>query len=165
MKAVSPSTIEQHLVQLVPVLRSRLRRLVPPDAVDDVVQSTIATALANKDVLEENEGRLLAWLLVVGRHRAIDWLRQRGRRPDPRLLALDRDGDHAHRVVDRVLLEAALALLPEHQRSVILDVCVHGRSAAQVAEDHQVPVGTVRSRLHYGLLTLRRLIETPNDRS
>lgn len=52
-------------------------------------------------------------------------------------------------------LEVVLAQLPEEQREVLLLRFVDGLSLAEVAEAMAIPVGTVKSRLHNSLQTLR----------
>ena len=54
--------------------------------------------------------------------------------------------------------DLALALdgLPEEQREVLLLRFVDGLSLAEVAEAMDIPLGTVKSRLHNALTALRR---------
>jgi RNA polymerase sigma-70 factor, ECF subfamily len=52
-------------------------------------------------------------------------------------------------------LEVVLASLPEEQREVVLLRFVDGLSLAEVAEAMAIPLGTVKSRLHNALKTLR----------
>jgi len=53
-------------------------------------------------------------------------------------------------------LEVVLARLPEEQREVLLLRFVDGLSLAEIAEAMNIPLGTVKSRLHNALETLRR---------
>jgi RNA polymerase sigma-70 factor, ECF subfamily len=53
-------------------------------------------------------------------------------------------------------LEALLATLPEEQREVLLLRFVDGLSLAEIGEAMGTPVGTVKSRLHNALQTLRQ---------
>jgi RNA polymerase sigma-70 factor (ECF subfamily) len=52
-------------------------------------------------------------------------------------------------------LMAVLAGLPEEQREVLLLRFVDGLSLAEIAEAMQIPLGTVKSRLHNALAALR----------
>ncbi|ACU54117.1 RNA polymerase, sigma-24 subunit, ECF subfamily [Acidimicrobium ferrooxidans DSM 10331] len=161
MEDVVAEPVIARLVRLTPAVRARLRAMLPASAVDDVIQDTLAAAVAHHDELEGTDGRLLGWLLVVARHRAIDWLRRHRGPLDIRTLLVDDADtpDPASAVVDRVVLEAALSLLPQHQRDVVVAVCVHGAPITRVADDLGVPAGTIRSRLHYGLAALRSHLE------
>ena len=53
-------------------------------------------------------------------------------------------------------LETVLASLPEGQRDVLLMRFVDGMSLAEIGEALGIPEGTVKSRLHNALATLRR---------
>ncbi|WDZ85417.1 SigE family RNA polymerase sigma factor [Micromonospora cathayae] len=55
---------------------------------------------------------------------------------------------------DRVALQAALALLPPNQRRAVVLHYLADLSVAQIAEQEQVPEGTVKSWLHRGRATL-----------
>lgn len=53
-------------------------------------------------------------------------------------------------------LSATLAALPEEQREVLLLRFVEGFSLNEIAEAMEIPLGTVKSRLHNALTTLRK---------
>ena len=59
-------------------------------------------------------------------------------------------------------LQSVLAALPEEQREVLLLRFVDGLSLAEIAEAMAIPLGTVKSRLHNALQTLRRDQRTRN---
>src|SRR5262245_31865200 len=52
-------------------------------------------------------------------------------------------------------LEIVLAELPEEQREVVLLRFVEGLSLGEIAEAMEIPLGTVKSRLHNALQALR----------
>ena len=62
-------------------------------------------------------------------------------------------------VLDRWLIADALASLPVAQRSVINAANYEGRSIADISARLRIPEGTVKSRLHYGLRTLRLALQ------
>lgn len=53
-------------------------------------------------------------------------------------------------------IQAALALLPETQREVLLLRFVDGLELAEIAGAMEIPLGTVKSRMHNALETLRQ---------
>lgn len=59
-------------------------------------------------------------------------------------------------------LQVVLATLPEEQREVLLLRFVDGLSLAEIAEAMDIPLGTVKSRLHNALQTLRQDERTRN---
>lgn len=59
-------------------------------------------------------------------------------------------------------LDVVLAGLPQEQREVILLRFVDGLSLGEIGEAMEIPLGTVKSRLHNALQTLRRDERTQN---
>ncbi|MGZ8901222.1 MAG: sigma-70 family RNA polymerase sigma factor, partial [Limisphaerales bacterium] len=53
-------------------------------------------------------------------------------------------------------LRAALAQLPPPQRETVVLRFVEGMDLAEIAVALEIPVGTVKSRLHHALAALRR---------
>jgi RNA polymerase sigma-70 factor (ECF subfamily) len=72
-----------------------------------------------------------------------------GPAPDP---PAPQEVDHA---AERRELAAALAVLPEAQREVLLMRFVDGMSLAEIADALGVPEGTVKSRLHNAIARLK----------
>ena len=57
-----------------------------------------------------------------------------------------------------VLAEALKALSPEH-RNVIVRAYYLSQTVADIAEQEQIPPGTVKSRLHYAMRALRTALQ------
>jgi len=57
------------------------------------------------------------------------------------------------------VVSAGIARLPDDQRVLITLVCVEGLSYKEAAEQLQVPIGTVMSRLARARQTLHRLVD------
>jgi len=55
----------------------------------------------------------------------------------------------------------ALATLSPSRRQLLIEVYLRGRSLADVADELGIPVGTAKSRIHYALHALRRVLEEP----
>ena len=67
--------------------------------------------------------------------------------------------DHTSRVADRDQLERGFQRLPVDHRAVVVLKHYAGFSNPEIAEALDIPEGTVRSRLHYSLKTLRAALE------
>ncbi|MGP4041875.1 RNA polymerase sigma factor [Gracilibacillus sp. D59] len=63
---------------------------------------------------------------------------------------------------EKISIRTALKQLPLEQRSVIIFSYYHGLSQLEIADILQIPVGTVKSRMHVALKKLKVILEV-ND--
>jgi len=74
--------------------------------------------------------------------------------------ALERPGpDEISTALDRLLIADALTQLSPEHRAVVRRSYYLGWTIAQIADDLQIPEGTVKSRLHYALHALRLTLQ------
>lgn len=130
---------------------------------EDVVQEVLLRAWRHPERLDPATGSPRAWLFTVARNVLTDlWRAERTR---PRTVAGERAAeslpadDEFERLVESLQVEAALAELSVDQRRVLVEVFYRGRSVAEAAHELGVPAGTVKSRTHYALRTLRAALE------
>jgi RNA polymerase sigma-70 factor (ECF subfamily) len=128
---------------------------------EDAVQQTLVLAWRELPTLRDVD-RFDAWLrrlLVNACYREA----RRGRNwaANVRVLPLEQPEQHdAYRsVVERDQLDRAFRRLPPEQRAVFVFHHYLGMTLLEVAAELGVPLGTVKSRLHYGTNTLRSAIE------
>ncbi|UJW30856.1 sigma-70 family RNA polymerase sigma factor [Saccharothrix sp. AJ9571] len=127
-------------------------------AAEDVVQETLVRAWRNPDVLVNGKGSVRGWLLTVARNIITDRFRAKSARPAevpevPEKPPVQRD--HADSVVDSVVVLEALDQLSADHRDVLVKIYFEGRSVSEAAAALGVAPGTVKSRSHYALRTLR----------
>ncbi len=67
--------------------------------------------------------------------------------------------DHTDATLDAWLIADALSQLKPEHRVVIVRAYYRGESIAELARVLDVPPGTVKSRLHYGLRALRLTLQ------
>jgi RNA polymerase sigma-70 factor (ECF subfamily) len=128
---------------------------------EDAVQQTLVLAWRELPSLRDVD-RFDAWLrrlLVNSCYREA----RRGRRWAANVRVLPVDGpaapDDFVSVVARDQLERGFRRLPPEQRAVFVFHHYLGLTLLEVAAELGVPLGTVKSRLHYGTNTLRAAIE------
>lgn len=131
-----------------------------PQLADDIVQECLVRALDEPGLVGADRSRVRAWLLVVARNLAIDHHRSAcARREVPTEQVRDVPGgsaqDSSAAVLDRWLVADALEDLSREHREVVVRSFYGGRDVRQLATDLDIPVGTVKSRLHYGLRALQ----------
>lgn len=127
----------------------------------DVVQETLLRAWHHPDVLTRSEGSVRAWLFTVARNLVIDEARSAHRR---RELTTDEVpeagvGDRTQEVLDAWLVADALVELSAEHRAVVVGAYYRGRSVAELSHELDIPPGTVKSRLHYGLRAMRLALQ------
>lgn len=127
----------------------------------DVVQEAMVRAWTHPEVLTRDESATRAWLYTVVRNLVID---DRRSARHVRERTTDRTPDTAQPDASQAVLDSWLVadaleqLTPEH-RAVIVGAYYGGQSVAELARDHQVPEGTVKSRMHYALRALRLALQ------
>ena len=147
-------------------LLSRCRTLLgDPGAAEDAVQETFLRAWAACHTFDPAAGPSLAtWIGTIARNVAVDALRARAVRP--RLAA---DAEQPQERADEtasvdaalqrmVLLDALSDVSPDH-RGVVLLAVLRDRPYADVAAALDIPVGTVKSRVHHALRGMRRTLD------
>jgi len=127
---------------------------------EDLVQETMLRAWTHGNDLDIHRSPR-AWLATTTRHLAID--AHRARRARPHEVELDHrlpliTSQRADASIDQTGVRAAIAALPWHQRRVLTEVYYRDRSVAETARILQIPAGTVKSRIFYGLRALRRTL-------
>lgn len=131
---------------------------------EDVVQDVFAQAWRQAGSFDARRGAVPAWLLMMGRTRAIDRLRARTSRsktiaasdtlPDP----VDPASGPESTVVSleaAARVRGALEALAGPERQPIELAYYEGLSQAEIAERLRQPLGTVKTRIRSGLLKLR----------
>jgi RNA polymerase sigma factor (sigma-70 family) len=161
-----PLATSDGYARLDPVLRGFLRRRVPPDDVDDVVQAAFVDLWRTRSRYDSSRS-LEAWALAIARRRAIDHLRARSRPALPLTGVADPPGDDgreiAARLADAAELRGALSALPPAQREAIELAYYAGLTQREIAEQLGVPIGTVKARTARGLRRARRFLTSPGN--
>jgi RNA polymerase sigma-70 factor (ECF subfamily) len=144
--------------------RYAMRLTGDPHRAEDVVQETLLRAWRHPEVAADKERSARAWLFAVARNMIIDERRsprfRRERGADDADGEADRAGrDEVSAALDRLVLGDALAQLSEEHRAVIRRSYYLGWTTAQIAADLRIPEGTVKSRLHYAVRTLRLMLQ------
>jgi RNA polymerase sigma-70 factor (ECF subfamily) len=130
---------------------------------EDLVQETLLRAWRYPEALDPERGAVRSWLFTTARNLAIDAWRRRSVRvgevvtdmiPEPPPSA-----DEADRAVEAWTVAEALGRLSITHREVLVQCFYLGRSVAEAAARLGVPPGTVKSRTHYALRSLRMALD------
>lgn len=137
---------------------------------EDVLQETMLRAWKHAERLLNGSGSEWGWLSTVAHNLAIDRIRSRKIHPleiveDVSFLpGVRHTDDHAGRVVNSMTMADALDRLGVEYRTTLREVYFSDRTALATARVLDIPVGTVKSRVHHGLRLLRKHVERENRR-
>jgi RNA polymerase sigma-70 factor, ECF subfamily len=138
-----------------------LRVLQDTGAAEDVLQDIFMQLWRNPGAFDASRGNMASWLAVIARHRAIDALRRR--RPESNIedvvVSVEQDlaseADRS-RIMDKV--RGALQTMPGQQRSALELAYFEGLTHSEIAEKTGEPLGTIKTRIRAGLLSLRKVL-------
>ena len=159
------------------VLRAHLARYVAPADVDDLLQE-LWLRVWERAGQWDGRGRPLAWLLAIATNLALNHLR--GRRNVVPLEALPTDDvpDVATLGCDAVVpgpeeqalwrerlgrVRRAMAQLPAEKQEALRLVRVEGYRLEEAARLLEIPLGTLKSRLHHAHRLLMEYLEDEED--
>jgi len=137
---------------------------------EDVLQETYLSAWTKAHWFDQSKGGVLAWLVTIARHRAIDSLRHKQHRPQLQWRTGDsEEGDvYASQACqqpgplelsvqrsDRQLIAGHLVGLPAMQRQSVFLAFYEGLSHPEIAVHMDKPLGSVKSWVRRGLAGLK----------
>lgn len=137
-----------------------LRVLGDTAQAEDILQDIFMQIWRNPQSFDSSRGSLGAWLAVIARHRAIDALRRRKPETDIADISVAIDAD-LDRIADRNIavgkIRKALEELPLEQKRLLEMAFFEGLTHAEIAAKTGEPLGTVKTRIRTGLITLRKV--------
>jgi RNA polymerase sigma-70 factor (ECF subfamily) len=148
------------------LLQWRARRsLGDPGLAEQAVQETLLRAWRACGSYNPDRGSVRTWLLAIEANVLTDSARKRAVRPvETSWEESERPADvrsarpdFAENLADGMLVAELLARLPGPQRDAVVQVILRDRAYRDVAQDLGVPVGTVKTRVHYALRSLRQV--------
>jgi RNA polymerase sigma-70 factor (ECF subfamily) len=133
--------------------------LVRPHEVDDVVQEAYLTVYQKLHHLRDPKA-FQAWLARIVIHVCYALKKKQPALADPDDVSTP---DTTEQVATRIDLRAALAELKEEERNVLIMREFLKFSYEDIAYTTRLPVGTVRSKLHYGRKKLKGLLDSARE--
>jgi RNA polymerase sigma factor (sigma-70 family) len=135
-----------------------------PAIAEEVAQETFARVYRHAGNYDARKGRVSTWLLSIARNLAIDFTRMRRLDPvDPDVIAAELSINSQGPGIDemgvqpdeRDQLRTAISELPMEQRSALVQAAYMGRTAREISDLDDVPLGTVKTRIRTAMLKLR----------
>lgn len=152
------------------------------DALQGVIFGVVGSKTVAEEVLQDacikvwkkaadydaEKGRLFTWLITIARNTAIDKTRSKEFRQSRKSNSLDSSVyndialSETMQISDVGLHRVLQQLNPEHVQLINL-LYLKGYTQREAAEELNIPLGTVKSRIKIALRELRKLLSVPNS--
>ncbi|MDP3848957.1 MAG: sigma-70 family RNA polymerase sigma factor [Luteolibacter sp.] len=136
------------------------RSVKDSSAAEDLVQEVFTEIWKKAAFFDPAVASEATFIALVARRRVIDFLRRQGRQPD--FEPLEAAGavpvcqaPAASLVCDPEAVKSSIASLPDETRQLFHLFFEDGYTHPEIAEKTGLPIGTVKTRLRRGLITLR----------
>lgn len=131
---------------------------------EEILQEVFVQVWTRADTYNVQLGAPIAWLVRIGRNRAIDRLRAntvRARTVEATPLPLPVESPETRAALSEQerAVARAVAALPPDQRQLIECAYFGGLTQSELAERFGLPLGTVKTRVRTGMTTLRRELQ------
>jgi RNA polymerase sigma-70 factor (ECF subfamily) len=139
---------------------------------EDVAQETFLRAWQRASAFDPRRGTVVSWLLAIARNLAIDTVRlRRIVIVDPEELVARRDPGTERGPADLALLSteterlrAAITQLPVEQSRALVLAAFFGRTAQEIADAEEIPLGTAKTRIRTAMIRLRAaMVDDPES--
>ena len=150
-----------------------VRILRDTGAAEEVLQDLFLHLWRSAARYDAARGSLPAWLLVIGRNRAISRLRRSGPRDvqdDGEKFSMESVAspgnmeDQAWRAQMMNRVRNAMAALPGEQREAVELAYFEGMTQTEIAAKTNTPLGTVKSRVRAAMQTLKQVFDDGTTR-
>jgi RNA polymerase sigma factor (sigma-70 family) len=152
-----------------PTAKSLAVRVVrQPFLAEEIVQEAFLALWRDPGSYRVERGTFRAWLMSTVHHRAVDSVRReetQRKRAREELPDLERQADVGDIVAEqtdmadsRVRVRHALDEIPPEQRRVLEMMYFEGKTQTAIADELELPLGTVKSRTLLGMRRLRAML-------
>lgn len=147
-----------------PALYGIILRIVPSEALaQEVLQDVFLKVWNNADKYDSGKGKLFTWLAQITRNAAKDALRSSHYKHDEKTEMLaDNVGNDSSLSVHPHIADSGLRKtidnLDEKYKRIIDLLYFQGYSHSEAAEELDIPIGTLKSRVRKAILELRRVL-------
>lgn len=133
------------------------------EVAEDLQQEVFLKIWQKITYYDETKGRIYTWMVNLARNTCIDKIRSKGFNKKSKTNSIDNSvsgvgfqNQHSTEMfVDHIGMESALKTLRHPYRTLIDMVYFQGYTQADIADELDIPLGTVKTRLRKAILELR----------
>jgi RNA polymerase sigma factor (sigma-70 family) len=144
-----------------PLLGIILRVVPAREIAEDILQDSFVKIWKSIDTFDPEKGKLFTWMARLARNSAIDYKRGKTFSKSTRNEDIDSvfcQVDTYHYVPDRtdsIGVRELMCVLTASQKQILDLVYFHGYTQAEVSDELQIPLGTVKSKIRLAVKELR----------
>lgn len=139
-----------------------IARIVKQEVIaEEILQDVFIKIWDKIEGYDSSKGRLFTWMLNIARNQAIDKTRSKEISKEKKtsgienvVSRIDRD-EYVEQIVEGIGVRDILKPLSEEQKFVVEKLYFEGYSQSEVAEEFNIPLGTVKTRLRLAMQLLR----------
>ena len=160
------SAFEKLYEHFAPRLKSFLLRIGSDvSSAEEICQEAMIMVWRRAETFNPDSAGASTWIFTIARNKRIDKLRK-DNRPLPDLndpsffqMPVDKSDDILERVEEEQKIKNALKNLPLEQAKLILSAYYEEKSHRKIADETNLPLGTVKSRIRLAINRLRSQLE------
>lgn len=167
LRAVAEHKDRESFVQLFEHFAPRIKSYLmkggtPEDLADELAQETMLAVWNKAEAFNPAQAGASTWIFTIARNKRIDaFRRNRSAGLDTLLTGDEKDetdspADALTKAQETTIMESALEKLPPEQASLLYKSFFENKSHGEIAEELELPLGTVKSRIRLALEKLRQ---------
>jgi RNA polymerase sigma factor (sigma-70 family) len=140
------------------------RILKKEEIAEEVLQDVFMKIWDRFENYDASKGRLFTWMVNVARNQAIDKTRSKEISKEKKTGDIENvvskidSAEYIEQYVDSIGLKDVLKNLPNEQKFVVEHLYLKGYSQSELAEEFNIPLGTVKTRLRMAMQQLRSVL-------
>lgn len=129
----------------------------------EVLQDVFLKIWERISYYDPSKGRLFTWMFNLARNQAIDKLRSREISRERKTGSLEGyvstvdKGSQVEQKIESIGLSGVLDQLQDEQRFVVEYLYLRGFTQSELAQEFNIPLGTVKTRLRLAMVVLRKI--------
>jgi len=138
-----------------------LRIIKRDDIAEEVLQDVFLKVWDKSDQYDTSKGKLFTWLVNIARNHAIDKMRSKEISKELKTGGIEKlvsrvdSQNQVEQNTEAIGVREVLEKLPEEQRFIMEHLYFKGYSQSELAEEFNIPLGTVKTRTRMALQQLR----------
>ncbi|MHA7130315.1 RNA polymerase sigma factor [Algoriphagus namhaensis] len=141
------------------------RIIYDKEIAEEVFHDSFVKIIQKIDSYDESKGRLYTWMANICRNAAIDKTRSKEFSQSGKTNTIDdfvyglEAGSDTQQKVDAIGVKGLLDPLTEDQRFIIEHIYFQGYTHSEIAEEFDIPLGTVKSRVRAAIQVLKKNLD------